>query len=118
MHKPGADCSIGALSRGNSRGAKGAGHPYGSESKGQPEELDVGGRRPSSVGGTSRISSEVKVRFSERLGVQFPRPTRRSVGDHSPYADMPVESLSDKQLVLRNAHAVASPPPFAPEEEL
>src|SRR5438105_13410579 len=28
MRKPGADCSIGALIRGNSRGAKGAGYPY------------------------------------------------------------------------------------------
>ena len=28
MRKPGADCSIGALIRGNSRGAKGAGHPH------------------------------------------------------------------------------------------
>src|SRR5258708_18259389 len=28
MRKPGTDCSIGALIRGNSRGAKGEGHPY------------------------------------------------------------------------------------------
>jgi hypothetical protein len=28
MRKPGADCSVGALIRGNARGAKGAGHPY------------------------------------------------------------------------------------------
>jgi len=34
MRKPGADCSIGALIRGNSRGVKGAGHPYRSESTG------------------------------------------------------------------------------------
>jgi len=47
---------------------------------GQPEELDVGGRRQSSVGGTSRISQEAYVRFCERLGVQLPGPTRRSAG--------------------------------------
>jgi hypothetical protein len=55
---------------------------------GQPEELDVGGRRQSSVGGTSRISQEAYVRFCERLGVQLPGPTRRSAGDRRPYADL------------------------------
>jgi hypothetical protein len=45
---------------------------------GQPEELDGsdGGRQPS-MGGTSRISREAYVRFCERLGAQFPGPTRR-----------------------------------------
>jgi hypothetical protein len=33
------------------------------------------------------ISDEVYVRFCERLGVQFPGPTRRRRGDPSPYAD-------------------------------
>src|ERR1700688_4851647 len=45
---------------------------------GQPEELDgPDGRRQPSMGGTSRISREAYVRFCERLGVQFPGPTRR-----------------------------------------
>src|SRR6266478_653635 len=48
MRKPGADCSIGALSRSNSRGAKGAGHPYGSESTGNRRNSmsGVDGRLP------------------------------------------------------------------------
>ena len=44
---------------------------------GQPEELEgLDGRRQPSLGGTSRISREAYVRFCERLGVQFPGPTR------------------------------------------
>ena len=35
------------------------------------------GRRQPSLGGTSRMNREVHVRFCERLGVQFPGPTRR-----------------------------------------
>ena len=38
-------------------------------------------------GRTSRISREAYVRSCERLGVQFPGPTRRSAGDRRPYAD-------------------------------
>ncbi len=48
MRKPGADCSVGAWIRGNSRGAKGAGHPLLIRVNGPPEELDVSGRRQSS----------------------------------------------------------------------
>ena len=48
---------------------------------GQPEELEVlDGRRQPSLGGTSRISREVYVRFCERLGVRLPGPTRPKVG--------------------------------------
>jgi hypothetical protein len=41
------------------------------------------GRRQPSCGGTSRMTRECHVRFCERLGVQFPGPTRqtRSFGD-------------------------------------
>ena len=35
------------------------------------------GRRQPSCGGTSRMTREYQVRFCERLGVQFPGPTRR-----------------------------------------
>ena len=35
------------------------------------------GRRQPSSGGTSRMTRECQVRFCERLGVQFPGPTRR-----------------------------------------
>ena len=45
---------------------------------GKPEELDdLDGRRQPLVGGTSRISREAYVRICERLGVQFPGPTRQ-----------------------------------------
>ena len=46
------------------------------------------GRRQPSGGDTSRISREAYVRICERLGVRFPGPTRRSVGDRRPYADL------------------------------
>ena len=38
--------------------------------------MGFGGRRQSSVSGTSRMNREVHVRFCERLGVKFPGPTR------------------------------------------
>ena len=36
------------------------------------------GRRQPSCGGTSRMTRECHVRFCERLGVQFPGPTRQT----------------------------------------
>ena len=39
-------------------------------------------------GGTSRMNREIHVRICERLGVQFPGPTRRSADDCVPYADL------------------------------
>ena len=44
----------------------------------QEEPADFDGRRQLSVGGTSRMSREAQVRICERLGVQFPGPTRHS----------------------------------------
>ena len=46
------------------------------------------GRRQPSCGGTSRMTRECHVRFCERLGVQFPGPTRHSrrFGADRPYA--------------------------------
>ena len=41
MHRPGAHCFVVAEKRGNSRGAKGAGHPRQDGVNGQPEELRV-----------------------------------------------------------------------------
>ena len=77
MRRQGADCSVVAKNRGNSRGAKGAGHPRHDRVNGTPEELDVNdGRRQPSSDGTSRISREAYVRICERLGVKFPGPTR------------------------------------------
>jgi hypothetical protein len=47
----------------------------------QPEELhDHDGRRQPSMGGTSRVSREAQARICERLGVQFPGPTRPRMG--------------------------------------
>jgi len=79
MHWPGAHCSVVAKKRGNSRGAKGAGHPRQDRVHGKPEELLVltaGGSLLS--GGTSRMRREFHVRICEGLGVQFPGPTRRT----------------------------------------
>ena len=45
------------------------------------------GRRQPSCGGTSRMTRGCHVRFCERLGVQFPGPTRRRRGNSPPYAD-------------------------------
>ena len=90
MRWPGADCSVVAVNRVNNRGAKGAGHP------GRDRTKSTGNRKNSLVsaeGGSLRwvaravISREAYVRFCERPGVQSPGPTRRRVGDHSPYAD-------------------------------
>ena len=77
MRRPGADCLVVAAKRGNSRGAKGAGHPRQDGVNGQPEELLVlaeAGRLP--WGGTSRMSREIHVRIWERLGVKIPGATR------------------------------------------
>jgi hypothetical protein len=88
--RPGADCSVVAVKRGNSRGAKGAGHPRRDRTE------STGNRKNSLVsaeGGSLRwvaravISRETYVRFCERPGVQLPGPTRRRRGDPSPYAD-------------------------------
>jgi hypothetical protein len=45
---------------------------------GRRKSLMINGRRQSSCDGTSRMNREVHVRFCERLGVQFPGPTRHS----------------------------------------
>ena len=79
MRQSGADCPVEAVKRSNSGGARGAGHPT-SGSIGQLATGGTewsGGRRQSSLGGTSRISREAYVRSCERLGVKFPGPTRR-----------------------------------------
>jgi hypothetical protein len=60
MRCSGSDCPILVMRRGNARGAKGAGHSrWDRRVNGKPEEpAGVGGRRQSSVGGTSRICRE------------------------------------------------------------
>jgi hypothetical protein len=66
------------MRRSNVRGAKGVGHPRRSGSTGKPGGIRHNdGRRRSSMDGTSRMMREYHVRFCERLGVRFPRPTRR-----------------------------------------
>src|SRR5215469_6077004 len=78
MRQSGADCSVVARKRGNSRGAKGAGHPRQDGVNGEPEELLVlMVRRQPSLGGTSRMNREIHVRICERLGVKSPGSTRR-----------------------------------------
>ena len=46
-------------------------------STGNGRNLTCNGRRRPSHGGTSRMMREYQVRICERLGVQFPGPTRR-----------------------------------------
>jgi hypothetical protein len=50
------------------------------------------GRRQPSRGGTSRMMREYQVRFCERLGVQFPGPTRH--GEKNPTRAYVVRSTS------------------------
>ncbi len=88
--KPGADCSVVAVKRGQSRGAKGAGHP-------RRDRTESTSNRKNSLisaeGGSLRwvaravISRETYVRFCERPEVQLLGPTRRQVGNRCLYAD-------------------------------
>ena len=59
MRRPGADCSVVAMKRGNARGAKGAGHSRRDRLVNwqQEEPTGFGGRRQPSMGGTSRMKS-------------------------------------------------------------
>jgi hypothetical protein len=97
MRRRGTDCLVVVTNRGNARGAKGAGHR-----RLRLSQLATGrapyfnGRRQPSIGGTSRISREAYVRICERLGVQFPGPTRQEQGPEMALAedDDMVEALS------------------------
>jgi hypothetical protein len=51
----------------------------------QEEPNGCGGGRQLSMDGTSRVTGDSHARFCERLGVKFPRPTRRAIGDGRPY---------------------------------
>src|SRR6516162_3314467 len=79
----GADCSVVASKRGNARGAKGAGHRHWRGSTGNGRNPMINGRRQPSRGDTSRMTRECQVRFCERLGVQFPGPTRQNPNGQS-----------------------------------
>ena len=76
VRRLGADCSVVASKLCNARGAKGAGHRHWRGSTGNGRNPKFNGRRQPSCGGTSRMTRECHVRFCERLGVQFPGPTR------------------------------------------
>ena len=81
MHWPGAHCLVVATKRGNSRGAKAAGHSRQDGVNGKPEELLVLMEGAGLLqGGTSRMNREVHVRICGRLGVKFPEPTRQLSG--------------------------------------
>ena len=53
----------------------------------QEEPNGCGGGRRLSVDGTSRVIGDNHARFYERLGVQFPGPTRRRRAIGVPTAD-------------------------------
>jgi hypothetical protein len=84
---PGTDCSVAAVKRVNSRGAKGAGHPRRDRTESTRNRKNS---LVSAEGGSLRwvaravISRETYVRFCERPGVQFPGPTRRRTGNRPP----------------------------------
>jgi hypothetical protein len=103
MHRSGAHCFVVARKRGNSRGAKGAGHPrrggVNGETGGTP---CLDGRRQPSLGGTSRMNREVHVRICGRLGAKFPGPTRRLPGPTLLRADIPLPG----QIVRQKARDV------------
>src|SRR5438132_2999246 len=77
MRRLGADCSVVVMKRGNTRGAKGAGHRHWLGSTGNGRNPMFNGRRQPSSDGTSRMTRECQVRICERLGVKFPGPTRQ-----------------------------------------
>jgi hypothetical protein len=86
MHRPGAHCLVVARKRGNSRGAKGAGHPRWDWVNGKPEEPFVSADGGSLLwGGTSRMNREVHVRICGRPGAKFPGPTRQFPGPTLPH---------------------------------
>jgi len=90
MRRRRADCFVVAKKRGNARGAKGAGHRHWRGPTGNGRSSMFNGRRQPSCDGTSRMTRECQVRFCERLGVQFPGPTRlvffrlRAIGRAAP----------------------------------
>ena len=58
-------------------------------------------RRQPSCGGTSRMTRECQVRFCERLGVQFPGPTRHSRHSRHPSASgLPQERTQMLSFIL------------------
>ena len=78
MRWAGADYPVGAMNRGNARGAKGMDYPRhdwgGNWQQEEPRGHD--GKRQLSRGGTSRVTGDSHARICERLGVKFPGPTR------------------------------------------
>ena len=68
----------------------------------------INGRRQPSRGGTSRMNGEVQVRFCERLGVQFPGPTRQNENPPhsglcqlSPATDVPLHEATCERCQCR-----------------
>jgi hypothetical protein len=48
------------------------------------------------------MNREIHVRLCERLGAKFPGPTRRSVGDRRPYANLADHSTGNRVLASGN----------------
>jgi hypothetical protein len=79
------------------------------------------GRRQPSRGGTSRMTRECQVRFCERLGVQFPGPTRpqRPTEGHSfpGFAPQEVELVSkNKDFGFQRSPRPEQPGQGAPDQ--
>jgi hypothetical protein len=52
------------------------------------------------------MNREIHVRLCERLGAKFSGPTRRRVGDHSPYADSAKISVVEEQNQGHGAYSL------------
>jgi hypothetical protein len=74
MHRPGADCSVVVMKRGNARGAKGAGHRRRSGPTGNRMSPNSWRKAAAFV----RWHEPDDARVSKGLGVKFPGPTRQT----------------------------------------
>ena len=88
IRRSGTDCLVVAWKRGNTRGAKGAGHSRHDRcvNRQREEPTGCGGRRQPSLDGTSRVTGDCHARICERLGVKLPGATRRQPATAVPTA--------------------------------
>ena len=64
------------------------------------------GRRQPSCGGTSRMTRECQVRFCERLGVQFPGPTRQQRSSNDVCVTSAITPTAPRKRTFRSSAIV------------